>query len=80
MTIKTVKPISKIDFIREVAKNSTKISDHMKDLILHRPKKDILYFYGKCETKADVEAKAAEIEENARRLLKDIGHEELITF
>ena len=80
MTIKTVKPVKKIDFIRDIAKASTKISDHMKDLILNRPKKDTLYFFGKCETKEEIEARAAEIEGNARRLLKDIGHEKLITF
>ena len=80
MTIKAVKPISKVDFIRDVAKASTKISEHMKDLIAHRPKKSLLYFFGKCETKADVEARAAEIEKHARDVLRQIGHEELITF
>ncbi len=80
MTIQAVKPVSQIEFVRTMAEKSTKLSAHMKDLIKTRPKKDLLYFFGKCNTLEEIEAKAESIEETARKVLKQIGHEELIDF
>lgn len=80
MTIRAVKPVSQIEFIRIMAEKSTKLSARMKDLIKTRPKKDTLYFFGECNTLEEIEAKAESIERTARKVLKQIGHEELIDF
>lgn len=78
MTIRADKALTKLEFIRGAAKNSTKISDHMKDVIATSPKRRTLYYFGECETVADVEKKANEIETRGRALLAKIGMENII--
>lgn len=61
--------------IREMAKGAD-IHPLWKERIAERPNRDILYFYSKCKTVSDLEAKCKEMEETCKKnraLLEGIG-------
>lgn len=69
MTIKAVKPISKVDFIKEAVAKSTKISDTLKTLVgTIWKKRSVLDAFDGCETVQDIEDRANEMERRAKEV------------